>query len=864
MFGAFHSFLDLHLHGQPNGAGILIEGIGTDFNEVFGNQIGVSHGFIIPVPELRLGVGIHIKDGPKGTVIGKTGQFVSFVGPPPNTPFFPYRPYNEIGGCDIGILLDNCGPAASQSGQPIFPNIVQNNFVGTDLFGTSLPNDIGIAIKNGANRNRIGGTRVTEGNTIGHNVDAGILIEDNVITSGLNDFSHNTIFSSGASVIGGGITNPLLSPPPGIGIHVKGTSSGNVIGTDRKYSNEIHDNVVGVYLENVSGNTIQGSEIDANIVAGVMVVGGSQNVIGANIATVRNVITKNGSNSPEQGGIIIAGSSNNEVTGNLIGLENGADTANGNKGTGILVKDGNNNVIGGGGKPLGNAIGNSTSHGVEITGSSSGNRLHNNAIGGRALFSYPNAGSGVHFNGGASGNLVGGKSTSILGFGMVKAENDIARNLGDGVTIDGASTTGNSILYNSIHRNAGKGINHVNSGNQDTPPPVAAVFDGTTISGDVPSLLEIPVGSTIQIFGDQIIGGIPQGETFIGEGKVLTGGVWSFATAGLPLFAKMTMTATRGDTGSTSTFGTDIDFDRGLSLAREGSATTRTAPASQEIAVFPFEIGSLNGDSIASSITFMASGTIDDTSISAVRIYRDADKDGTITAADLMLGESNGFTEDNGSTTVNFTDGQIPSNDTQNWLATVVLPTPPADGASIQLSIVAKESVSATYVFPIGEPAEPSNNFPLASDMLTVSSADSLQTWKEMNFTGPELMDDAISGNNGNPDGDLLDNFAEYALGLNPKIANNQVYLAPTVEGNKLVWSYTRSKTADLAQFRLSASTALPTLIGISSLFQEVSVTDNLDGTETVRIESVDPVGTVPHLFLILEIVGPAPSQPDV
>ncbi|GEM_PF-5896444 len=49
--------------------------------------------------------------------------------------------------------------------------------------------------------------------------------------------------------------------------------------------------------------------------------------------------------------------------------------------------------------------------------------------------------------------------------------------------------------------------------------------------------------------------------------------------------------------------------------------------------------------------------------------------------------------------------------------------------------------------------------------------------------------------------------------------------------------------------------------MSVTGLFQEVSVTDNEDGTETVRIESVSTVDTNSVLFLILKITGPEPMQ---
>ena len=379
----------------------------------------------------------------------------------------------------------------------------------------------------------------------------------------------------------------------------------------------------------------------------------------------------------------------------------------------------------------------------------------------------------------------------------------------------------------------------------------------------MPSLNEIPVGSTIQVFDDAsvILGGTPQGYNLIGEAKVLTGGEWFVSGPGLLGFAKLTMTATRSDTGSTSMFGLDIDYNPAVSVTREGMPGTGSVASSQEIPVFPFKAGSVNADSFINEITFASSGSLDDSTITGVKVYRDVDGNGLITSADPLLGESSGFASDNGTSTVVFTEGQLAGNETQDWLTTVVLPMAPSEGQTIQLSIVEKASVDASHVFPIGTAAEVGPAFPVTSDLLTLSASDSLQDWKEANFTEQDLLDDQISGDLADPDMDGIPNFAEYALGLNPKIANSMAYLYPRIEGGKFVWEYTRSTTADQASFQITASTDLTSTMSVTGLFQEVSVTDNEDGTETVRIESVSTVDTNSVLFLILKITGPEPMQ---
>ena len=67
-------------------------------------------------------------------------------------------------------------------------------------------------------------------------------------------------------------------------------------------------------------------------------------------------------------------------------------------------------------------------------------------------------------------------------------------------------------------------------------------------------------------------------------------------------------------------------------------------------------------------------------------------------------------------------------------------------------------------------------DFALVSDV-TQSAAVTIQdkpfdAWRFAAFTGPELANAAISGENADPDGDALPNLVEYALGLDPRISN--------------------------------------------------------------------------------------------
>ena len=133
-------------------------------------------------------------------------------------------------------------------------------------------------------------------------------------------------------------------------------------------------------------------------------------------------------------------------------------------------------------------------------------------------------------------------------------ENCIWFNGRDGVRVDGQDAVKNWIPNNSIHGNQGKGIENINGGNTELPPPqIIAGPNGPNGSfGDV-------VGTTcsnclIELFSDS--GG--EGRTPLGEVAADSGGVFSFS--GLVAIIpgdKITGTAT-GERQNTSEFGCDI------------------------------------------------------------------------------------------------------------------------------------------------------------------------------------------------------------------------------------------------------------------------------------------------------------------
>lgn len=161
----------------------------------------------------------------------------------------------------------------------------------------------------------------------------------------------------------------------------------------------------------------------------------------------------------------------------------------------------------------------------------------------------------------------------------------------------------------------------------------------------------------------------------------------------------------------------------------------------------------------------------------------------------------------------------------------------PTDGDGYSLVMLTPESTAVTdFDLKAHWGISPT----LGGDPAAVSATTSMtyQIWKEANFTAPELLDSAISGNTIDYDEDGLNNILEYALGLNPKLADAALgYTATFAQANGndyLAMTLRRQKdTIDLTyQIQVDDTlqdwTETTTTVG--------TPTDNNDGTETITI----------------------------
>jgi parallel beta-helix repeat protein len=307
----------------------------------------------------------------------------------------------------------------------------------------------------------------------------------------------------------------------GDGIHIHISSNTHI--TD--YNFIAYNTLNGIYADTSSDTTIQGNGLSANKQAGIYFFDNSDSQIGGEAETKRNSIGDN-----ESHGIWLESSDTITVTGNYIGLSQGAFDA-GNLGYGILVDNGSTDITIGGTNPgepnwigwnhmdgirldgssthhnyiLGNVIGAPINWGWEAANGLHGvgiyNGAHDNYIGWDGL---PNGGNTIISSGWTGLAIVNSSNNAVLanrigtngaginwgnayyGIDIVNSSgnsvkgNQIAYNgthggmdnAQAGVHIDGIVSINNMVSGNSIHDNDGPGIKLTNEANHNLAAPV--------------------------------------------------------------------------------------------------------------------------------------------------------------------------------------------------------------------------------------------------------------------------------------------------------------------------------------------------------------------------------------------------------
>jgi hypothetical protein len=321
-------------YAVANGTGIVvgsnntIGGMTTTPGAGAGNVISGNTGFGIQLGNQNLVA---------GNVIGTTATGLAALG---NSGGILGGSYNTIGGTTPGarnIISGNTSGGIADPGVSISGpyNLIEGNYIGTDITGTTLLGNPGGGIVISSSYNTIGGTTAAARNTIS------------------NGFAGNPI----GIAQGGG-------QPPVLGNMVQG----NYIGTD----------VTGTQaLPNETGIVLTGGVYDT-LIGGT--VPGASNVISGNNNESLIILQGEDTAAQEAGDTDIP--TNTLIQGNFIGTDKSGAMLlgdHGNAETGIYIVDANNTTIGGTVPGAGNTIAFNGGYGVYIN-AGSGNSILGNSI----------------------------------------------------------------------------------------------------------------------------------------------------------------------------------------------------------------------------------------------------------------------------------------------------------------------------------------------------------------------------------------------------------------------------------------------------------------------------------------------------
>jgi hypothetical protein len=516
---------------------------------------------------------------------------------------------------------------------------VEGNYIGTDITGTkSLGN--GIGIRGDATTNMtIGGTTPAARNIISGN-DTGIslatstepitgnVVEGNYIGTDVTGL-HAVRPDYGTGILIGGIAatnNTIGGTTPGAGNRISGiggdgiTVAGNGFGPAS--ANVIEGNDIGT---DATGEAALGNGFGTGGM-GIRLFDGVNNTIGGTAPGAGNVISGNALGGVDLGQCcgpgLVAG---NILQGNLIGTDATGTHALGNA-SGVLLVDGTgDNTIGGTTPGAGNVISGNTDWGLDFGGSSSdvveGNLIGTDITGTQPLgngvkaVGDPYNGGGVLFDAGAVDNTLGGTTSG--------AGNVIAYNAHHGgVVIAQLSAgapyyiTGDTVRGNSIHDNIGLGIDLGDDGvtpngshagqpgtnNWQNYPVLSAAYSGpsTFVMGTLQSSPNTTF--TVDFYANTAPdpSNYGEGQLYLGATTVTTdsSGNASFAASGLMASgAGQWISATATDpSGDTSEFSQDVQVSPAVFWANDVSGdwdnpsmwSSGAVPGPGDVAVIPF------------------------------------------------------------------------------------------------------------------------------------------------------------------------------------------------------------------------------------------------------------------------------------
>jgi hypothetical protein len=134
-----------------------------------------------------------------------------------------------------------------------------------------------------------------------------------------------------------------------------------------------------------------------------------------------------------------------------------------------------------------------------------------------------------------------------------------------------------------------------------------------------------------------------------------------------------------------------------------------------------------------------------------------------------------------------------------------------------------------------------------------------LDGWKLAKFSEAERLNEAISGNEADPENDGFTNLMEYALGLEPKLHADPVRLPGVImESDYLALKYRRPVNGRPGlSYTVQVGGNLSTWASGPTATTPVGITPNGDGTETVIVRDNVPVSGEGQRFIRLQVPSP-------
>ncbi len=452
---------------------------------------------------------------------------------------------NSIGGNTVArrnVISGNGNTGVAIDGDE---NVVQGNFIGTDVDGTTALTNGGYGVEiTGALSNTIGGLGAGEGNVISRNEDGGVRIFGGFTGDASNNrVQGNRIGTNAAGLAALGNTGPGVFIESASGNSVGGAEAGNVISSNMGGGVRIQGGSENWVLGNFIGTDSTGNGALPNVGAGVTVDSSSGNVIGGPDASILNVISANSGD-----GVLLTNiATQNLVRSNYIGVGVDGATDLGNGSFGLHIVDSSANIIGGTIAGAGNTISGNAREGILIEqAGATGNLVHGNRIGTNAAgtAAVPNLSAGVSIANSATDNTIGGDEDGagnlISGNGsngvhLFFGANDnrvqgnligtnfngtaALENMGVGVLVDDVSGTRiggpGAAAGNLISGNTNSGIRITDPGASET------VVEGNTIGTNAATTSALPNG----LYGIHVTDAPTNtiGGTADGAGNVISG-----------------------------------------------------------------------------------------------------------------------------------------------------------------------------------------------------------------------------------------------------------------------------------------------------------------------------------------------------